>query len=200
MNQRSGVVKRNYDAAVKANPWLTVPAIDKRVNTIMQSDATVTVSRRRLIQIIDAAHLALAPHVACKDGCDHCCHIAVTITQTEAEVIGAATQIKPVQLKPADLDSVDSLRKDIGNYRNVACPFLQHHRCSVYAVRPSACRAHHSLNNDNEQCKMSVPSEESSVPSFNLKTPLFALAHLSLVVKESVGDIRDYFPQGIVNV
>lgn len=26
---------------------------------------------------------------------------------------------------------------------NVACPFLENHRCGIYAVRPIACRTHH---------------------------------------------------------
>jgi Fe-S-cluster containining protein len=189
-------VQRKADAALRDHPWLNNPVLTQRVKQILGAGTTGAVKRRRIIQIIDSANHALAPHTACKTGCGHCCNIAVEITRREAEAIGAVAHISPMVLPGADRETSDRLHQGIALYRDVPCPFLLDQQCSVYEVRPSACRAHHSLNEDNEQCKMSTPSEASSVPSFNLKAPLYALAYLAVNAGESVGDIREYFPKG----
>ncbi len=187
-------MQRRADAALRDHPWLDNPVLTQRIKQIMGSDTTGAAKRRRIVQIIDAANHALAPHAACRTGCGHCCNIAVEITQREAAAIGAVAHISPKVLPVADNETVDRMRQGIDLYRDAPCPFLRDQQCSVYEVRPSVCRAHHSLNEDNEQCKMSTPSQESSVPSFNLKAPLYALAFLALKAGESVGDIREYFP------
>lgn len=187
-------MRRRADAVLVDHPWLDFPVLRQRVKHVMDSDATGAAKRRRIIQILDAANHALAPHAACKTGCGHCCNIAVEITQREAAAIGAVAHISPKVLPVLDSETSDRLHQGIDLYRDVPCPFLLDQRCSVYEVRPATCRAHHSLNEDNEQCKMSTPSQESSVPSFNLKAPLYALAFLAFKAGESVGDIREYFP------
>ena len=182
---------KNYDEAHKKHPWLTAPAIDKRVNQIFNSDATFSVKRKRIIQIVDQVNEALAPHVACKSGCSHCCHIALVITENEAQAISKFVGVPYADLGQPDPDEIG---KGTAAYRGVVCPFLLEHKCSIYSVRPVACRAHHSLNDDAVQCDLSTPSDESSVPKFNLKSSEFGLAFISIRLKESMGDIRDFFP------
>jgi len=189
-SQHQAVLK-NYDDARKKHLWLTSPAIDARVAQIANSHATFAVKRKRIIQIIDSVNDVLAPHVACKSGCDHCCHIALVITENEAQAIS-----KFVGVPYADLGQPDpeEIGKGTAAFRGVPCPFLLDHKCSIYSVRPVACRAHHSLNDDAVQCDLSTPSDESSVPKFNLKSSEFTLAFISMHLKESMGDIRDFFP------
>lgn len=189
--------ERNAHAAQDANPWLAVPKIHDRVYKVMQSDATRTVKRRKLFQIIDAAHHALAPYTACRQGCSHCCNIAVLITQDEARTIAEYTGRTAMSLPPMTLDIAEAMQQDkagVTQYRGVPCPFLADDQCSVYVVRPAPCRQHHSLDDTPEQCSLSIDSEVSSVPSYNVNLPGMALAHLTIEAGESLGDIREYFP------
>lgn len=44
-----------------------------------------------LRQAADAAAMRAQPHAACRQGCAHCCHIAVVVTKAEALQIAAET-------------------------------------------------------------------------------------------------------------
>jgi Fe-S-cluster containining protein len=94
--------------------------------------------------------------VACKAGCDHCCHQVVHLTPPEALAI--VDYLRRI-LSPAELSSLAARVSDarertqglapIDRFTSAhPCPFLEAGRCSIYEVRPLACRAMNSRDAD----------------------------------------------------
>ena len=184
---------KNEAAMLEENIWMRQSMLVKRAHSIVSSGDTYKVKRHKLIHIIDQANRAIAPHAACKKGCSHCCNIALTLTQGEADAIGRAIGREVVQMPEA---SEESMWKGVNSrieYKGVPCPFLVDHKCSIYAIRPVACRAHHSLDIDSSQCDLNLVGE-SFVPSYNLKPLVFSLAMLAFEQHEGIADIREFFP------
>jgi hypothetical protein len=117
--------------------------------------------------------------VACREGCSYCCHIL-----TEAfvpEVLAIARYIIE-RFTPAERDrlerdidafiaATDGLTAERRMDLSVPCPLLAGGRCSVYEVRPMACRVWHSK--DVEGCRLAF--EE---PTASHRTPVNSLAML----------------------
>lgn len=86
----------------------------------------------------------LAKHeVSCRKGCSHCCHQRVDMNVAEAQLILDWTHEKDMEVNWEKAE----LQKDweIQDYTKVgreaaACIFLKDNECSIYPVRPSACR------------------------------------------------------------
>ena len=78
-------------------------------------------------------------------------------------------------------------RWDIGT----ACPFLIEASCSIYEVRPMACRVLFNLDDDDLLCRQG-PAELAEVPYADSRM-LRALA-LAAQPAEILADIRDFFP------
>ncbi len=97
---------------------------------------------------------APAGAVACKAGCDHCCHQVVGVTAPEALAI---VQHLQATLSAAELASfaahlgalLERARGLTAQQRfspDHPCPFLRSARCSIYEVRPLSCRGMNSLS------------------------------------------------------
>jgi Fe-S-cluster containining protein len=102
--------------------------------------------------------LARAPSgsVACKAGCDHCCHQMVGVTPPEAlaifdhlrttlsreELSTFASHVAAAREKTRGLSSLERFS------REHPCVFLESGRCSIYEVRPLSCRGVNSLDAD----------------------------------------------------
>jgi Fe-S-cluster containining protein len=100
--------------------------------------------------------LAKAPagSVACRAGCDHCCYQAVGVTAPEALAIVAhlrstlsgaelarlASHVAEAHERTRGLSSAQRFSPDH------PCVFLEAARCSIYDVRPLACRGMNSLD------------------------------------------------------
>jgi hypothetical protein len=91
---------------------------------------------------------------ACHTGCAHCCYQAVGVSAPEALAIYEHLR---ATLSDAELDAVgrrvrqadDRTRGMSSDERfspALACPFLEAERCSIYDVRPLACRGQNSLD------------------------------------------------------
>jgi Fe-S-cluster containining protein len=100
--------------------------------------------------------LANAPAgaVACKAGCDHCCHQMVGVTAPEALTIFDHLQKTRA---PAELESITQRiaaaheqRKALSSDERFSpdhpCVFLVEGHCSIYEVRPLSCRGVNSLD------------------------------------------------------
>jgi len=106
----------------------------------------------------------LAEQVACKVGCYYCCCYEVVLTPAEALLIGDYVKQTCSAYALADLmkriDRILRLRDGRGVeerakvLHDIPCIFLASGKCSVYDVRPFACRTLHSL--DSRKCKEAV--------------------------------------------
>jgi Fe-S-cluster containining protein len=104
---------------------------------------------------------------ACRSGCDNCCkNPDIPILEIELRgLIWYATDILEKKIKAA-------LIPRLRNFSDMAeCPFLVNHRCSVYDIRPIACR---TLFVFNTECGISENVMETRISEVflneNLKT------------------------------
>ena len=91
--------------------------------------------------------------IACGRGCAHCC-MNTWIEVTPPEVLFTVKQLPPERL-PAIRDAVDRAYAQTGGKTLqervkmvVPCPLLEDGACSIYAIRPVACRLAVSANAD----------------------------------------------------
>ncbi|MFI5336266.1 MAG: YkgJ family cysteine cluster protein [Opitutales bacterium] len=94
----------------------------------------------------------LRAKVACRAGCDSCCHVPVDVQAHE--VLFAANHIQ-VHFSPEELDRaiarlaahrarVAAFAAGERDASRQACALLVEGTCSIYAGRPQPCRAHHT--------------------------------------------------------
>lgn len=154
-----------------------------------------------LRQLAQTFSESVAPHAACKDGCDGCCRQPVALTQQEAELIaretGAALHV------PADWSSEGK-----AEYVAQPCSFLKDSRCTIYEHRPMVCRLMFNMDVDALLCQR-VPGALSHVPyaDYSQHKELYIRAHLGKVktgeeMRSSLGqlrlaDVREFFPHGL---
>lgn len=91
---------------------------------------------------------------ACHAGCSHCCYQAVGVsppevfaiydhllaTRTPQELMSTVERIREADDQTRGMTSAERLSPDL------PCPFLVRERCSIYDVRPLACRGANSLD------------------------------------------------------
>lgn len=91
---------------------------------------------------------------ACRSGCAHCCYQAVTVSAPE---VFAIHEHLLATRSPDEFDAIiQRLRETDDRTRNksaaerlspeLPCPFLEQGSCSIYDVRPLACRGKNSLD------------------------------------------------------
>lgn len=104
---------------------------------------------RGLDTVAEQAH-ATGPQPACQAGCAHCCHLRVEATEPEVFRIAQHLRALPAA---ARADATHALQRHVSsaalnptNPARQACSFLVDERCSIYPVRPAACRKAHSLS------------------------------------------------------
>lgn len=98
-----------------------------------------------------AMELSSGPPVHCKVGCAHCCSLRVEVTDPEALRIAAQLST----LAAVDLQALSGRLQENAQARKQQpgqivecrpCAFLRNKLCTIYAVRPAACRKAHSLS------------------------------------------------------
>jgi len=107
-------------------------------------------------------YVAMAkPKIDCCSGCNFCCYLRVGVRAHEIFLIANFVQER------FTAPQLNSLRQSLGEHvikvgslsplehqtRNSRCSLLEGQLCSVYKVRPFACRAYHS--NSVQSCKHS---------------------------------------------
>lgn len=117
---------------------------------------------------------------ACSAGCAYCCHVFVTIGKQEARNVAE-------HVRGLDTAKRDELRARIEDVaQKVAgtnadtypprqpCAFLEDNRCSIYELRPFACRQHHSL--DADKCREAFELADNLPDDFGVpQQPLLAM-------------------------
>jgi Putative zinc- or iron-chelating domain len=123
--------------------------------------------------------------LACRAGCNFCCHLQVRVLPHEAIALFRHLQSR---MLPATADRV---RMKISQYAQSpevagrpvarrACAFLIDGECSAYEARPSACAAYHSVS--MQRCEQSF--HDPSLPSGTVA--LEALMVVALALEEGV--------------
>lgn len=156
---------------------------------IAQLPLSQRIRYNKLVKLVDEAAVDILPFTACRKGCSHCCHIAALISEVEAKRIGEAIGRKPEKVGafPPDVPALQD------KYFGVACTFLKGGRCSIYEVRPLACRLHFSMADDSFFCSTAIAPQNSLVPALNLHGVDKALFLVTFGSKHA--DIRDFFPK-----
>lgn len=109
----------------------------------------------KLDQLLDQAALHLQPTggaLACRAGCNFCCHLQVMVLPHEAI---ALFRYLNSRLPRAVAERVRARVREraAGTAVGRACAFLVDGQCAAYEARPSACAAYHSMS--KERCEAS---------------------------------------------
>ena len=114
---------------------------------------------------LDQVMLMPGQALACKPGCSHCCHARVEVSPAEAFRIARMLQAWPIDELGALIERLRShvaAASEVDDWKKrPACPFLSQHHCTIYEVRPGACRKAHSL--DVGPCESGEPSIPQSL-------------------------------------
>lgn len=119
--------------AVGGNPWVRLKFILDIMSTAMlpQVDRTV-------------AEFGAAAEIQCRSGCSFCCHQNVDVTIPEAILVALRLGDEGDPRRAATLEAA-ALFEGLDEEARIAtgrpCPMLIDNRCSVYEVRPMACRS-----------------------------------------------------------
>lgn len=91
--------------------------------------------------------------ISCKSGCTYCCHYHVLVTAPEvfgiSEVIAKlpSNQREKIQSRiRSNAKIASTLSADEYIHTNIECAMLDAGKCTIYSVRPIACRGHHSAD------------------------------------------------------
>ena len=128
-------------------------AVSATLGTSSDVDACVTLATRidRLIEQATASLEADGAGIACRKGCNFCCHLRVMLFPHEA--IALFRHLGSRMPK----EQADIVRKRLlapeGRASHQACAFLIDGQCSAYEARPAACSGYHSLS--KEKCEES---------------------------------------------
>jgi Fe-S-cluster containining protein len=97
------------------------------------------------------SYLETGKQICCRDNCSGCCHLAVHATFPEAVAVASELSTQQAADLAAYVERIKKAHKDWSNLKNYLkvhrrelgpCPFLnQQDSCSIYSLRPLACRA-----------------------------------------------------------
>lgn len=180
-------VEANHDRYVAAGGDLAQLARDAQATADAGLKPRAVILR--LQRLVDREMKKAAPFLACKAGCDHCCHIPLIISEVEAGLIGQAIGRKPKKLPP---DHVGAELHELPTHRLAPCPFLKNRRCAIYADRPLACRLHHNLDEDGLLCEP-IGRSELPIGKLNMQPVQLSQVAGTMTHPDRYADIREFF-------
>jgi Fe-S-cluster containining protein len=106
--------------------------------------------------------------IACCAGCYYCCYLKVDVQPGEIFLIAdfvrnrfpEVRRIKILNKAKENWKKIEPLTSEQHLNAALPCPLLEEGKCSVYSVRPNACRQAHSMR--AEPCKKFVENPETS--------------------------------------
>jgi len=121
----------------------------------------------------DAGCRAKMAAAQCKVGCAFCCHVDVVATPLEAIRIATAMRRGQIPDRRMAIDAA-AWPASAGIARKAPCPLLADNMCSVYAIRPFACRSLFSL--DVRMCEQGFVA--GAAPGATVRVPTLAWPRL----------------------
>ncbi len=163
--------------------------------------STLATAQKHFDRAYDSAPEDAKASVACRAGCDACCHGLVGVTAHEVLV---AAQFIQTHFSPEELEAViarteaqrtafagRSLEERTAQKR--PCALLHEGRCTVYEARPEACRSHHSTNAAACRTNLDLGREEIDVYVEGVRGRMFAIMlAIDHAVEECGFDDRTY--------
>lgn len=151
-----------------------------------------------LVDVAERFSKAVTPYLPCRDGCSHCCYMAVSIGEFEARMISRHTGRK-LAVKGTVEKFLNTADENIIKYTGVPCTFLgADGKCTVYAVRPIACRTHHNLMPTAENCIIKDTPNPENTLKLNVIEIDSAAVTLTMFSGYGFADIREYFPKEVL--
>jgi hypothetical protein len=127
--------------------------------------------------------LRLAPEhaLACRPGCAHCCYQAVGVTAPEVfaihEHLRATRTLADLAVTARRIREADDVTRGMSSTARLSpahpCPFLQDERCSIYEVRPLACRGKNSLDASACERTLREPDARDAFLAGRLAVPCY---------------------------
>jgi len=115
--------------------------------------------------------------IQCKTGCTHCCFIDVDISADEAAVIINYCNENAIEIDKEYLEKQAVVGRK--KYSELSrCVFLKDNLCSIYPVRPIACRKHW-VKTDPSLCDFSENIINQVGGYFDINTEILASAVLN---------------------
>lgn len=110
----------------------------------------------RLSELQNAVAMKNKVEVACRRGCNYCCHLRVEIRPHEAFVLAHHIQTKltaeqrarALQRIERTLGRIESLAPEQHVHAGIPCAMLEDGVCAAYDARPAVCRKYHSVSVD----------------------------------------------------
>lgn len=175
----------------------------------------LTEAARRLMALTSqlvARLLSLAPEgaVACQPGCDHCCHQIVGVSAPEVlaifEHLQSTRSAAELERLKAHVELLHERSRGLSSAERLSpehpCVFLDGGRCSIYDVRPLACRGVNSL--DAADCERRLKDAEARA-EFLAKghggrcyvAPLHAFRAVSTGLQLALAELYRLDPRGL---
>lgn len=163
--------------------------------------SAIRVAHKEFDRAFASAPLAAKESVACRAGCDACCHVPVGVQAHE--VIIAAQHVQ-MHFSPEALDELIARaavhRAAFAGKSNAGrtalktpCVLLRAGSCSIYEARPEACRSHHSHNAAACGINLELGREDIDVYIPGVRGRMFAvMLSIDQAVAEAGFDGRAY--------
>lgn len=145
--------------------------------------SVISTAHKEFDRAYATAPLAARDTVACRSGCDACCHVPVGVQAHEVLIAAHHLQL---QFSPTDLEAVVARAAEhraafagLSGLEQTAlktpCVLLRQGSCSIYEARPEACRSHHS--NNAAACRTNLESgrEDIDVYVTGVRGRMFAI-------------------------
>ena len=136
--------------------------------------------------------------IACARGCSWCCHQLIVVTNRDDGI--AMLQTARNRLSEAEYrDVVSNLREQVTRIGNMShedaesrrwtCPFLRGGECSIYDVRPIACRA--VISPDASCCKAMMQADDFEDLSANHQALATDIGERAMALQIDINDRRE---------
>lgn len=138
----------------------------------------------------------MEPKVPCKRGCDHCCYIAIRVTNPEAKVALDYAKLKGLEIDKARLKQQFLLGQDDESFMRMdhpqrRCVFLQNNGdCGIYEKRPLACRTYAVVSDPSECSTLLNPDATVKMVANERAGYVEALYTSAIAMKYGLDNVR----------